>query len=396
MNGEQQSGHITPEYSQDTFFPSRSPGWPVNICSDHAPLPTAASNADLFDRMSTDGNVSVAQETGVGRDKWCVELPLNIKSQGLSAFHSELIITLYFVVTTSRSSARRMLYTLNLDPSIISVNERDGVAAVDVSSVLSLALDETKLRVPEIIEDALRNPTTTVATAQSLPSIDCPVEFLLGYRHLASTLDVMMSRSSKFQLHAFPDNLNPWWKLNFALVLVMQPSLALEDSEPMLAHHLDTSSLEAAWTSDLISMQDDVLPVPDLLVAQDSRFLASMNESAAFLPYAKTFTFTLSSPKLTICPRLLTIIHGLNIHDESYALFISGGVTTSLVLPGSADVIGGQAYGIKLRKTARRSPLGDHEPPAMEAHEVNMNAAKIRVGVVPIVYLTCTRETTRR
>lgn len=49
-------------------------------------------------------------------------------------------------------------------------------------------------------------------------------------------------------------------------------------------------------------------------------------------------------------------LDGLNTHDDSYALSISGGVTTSLVLPGSADAIGGQAYVIKLRKTAERSP----------------------------------------
>ncbi|KAJ3802991.1 carbohydrate esterase family 9 protein [Lentinula aff. detonsa] len=57
----------------------------------------------------------------------------------------------------------------------------------------------------------------------------------------------------------------------------------------------------------------------------------------------------------TIVPWMRSL-DGLNTHDESYALSISGGVTTSLVLPGSADAIGGQAYIIKLRKTAERSP----------------------------------------
>lgn len=49
-------------------------------------------------------------------------------------------------------------------------------------------------------------------------------------------------------------------------------------------------------------------------------------------------------------------IDGLNTHDDSYLLSISGGVTTALVLPGSADAIGGQAFPIKLRSTAERSP----------------------------------------
>ncbi|KAJ3867935.1 carbohydrate esterase family 9 protein [Lentinula novae-zelandiae] len=62
-----------------------------------------------------------------------------------------------------------------------------------------------------------------------------------------------------------------------------------------------------------------------------------------------------NSIKGTILPWMRSL-DGLNTHDDSYALSISGGVTTSLVLPGSADAIGGQAYVIKLRKTAERSP----------------------------------------
>ncbi|PCH43667.1 hypothetical protein WOLCODRAFT_153717 [Wolfiporia cocos MD-104 SS10] len=52
----------------------------------------------------------------------------------------------------------------------------------------------------------------------------------------------------------------------------------------------------------------------------------------------------------------LRSLDGLNTHDASYALSISGGVTTALVLPGSANAIGGQGFTIKLRKTSERSP----------------------------------------
>ncbi|PVF97469.1 hypothetical protein CPB86DRAFT_423305 [Serendipita vermifera] len=52
----------------------------------------------------------------------------------------------------------------------------------------------------------------------------------------------------------------------------------------------------------------------------------------------------------------LRSLDGLNTHDESYHLSIAGGVTTSLIFPGSANTIGGQAYVIKLRPTAERSP----------------------------------------
>ncbi|KAF9012180.1 composite domain of metallo-dependent hydrolase [Hymenopellis radicata] len=52
----------------------------------------------------------------------------------------------------------------------------------------------------------------------------------------------------------------------------------------------------------------------------------------------------------------LRSLDGLNTHDESYRLAIAGGLTTALVLPGSANAIGGQAFTIKTRPTAEKSP----------------------------------------
>ncbi|KAF5370700.1 hypothetical protein D9758_002026 [Tetrapyrgos nigripes] len=49
-------------------------------------------------------------------------------------------------------------------------------------------------------------------------------------------------------------------------------------------------------------------------------------------------------------------VDGLNSHDDSYNYSLAGGVTTSLILPGSANAIGGQAYPIKLRRTHERTP----------------------------------------
>ncbi|KAF8893823.1 carbohydrate esterase family 9 protein [Infundibulicybe gibba] len=62
-----------------------------------------------------------------------------------------------------------------------------------------------------------------------------------------------------------------------------------------------------------------------------------------------------NSSKGTIQPWLRSL-DGLNTHDESYLLSIAGGVTTSLILPGSANAIGGQAFVIKLRETNERTP----------------------------------------
>ncbi|KAH9935455.1 uncharacterized protein B0H18DRAFT_975763 [Fomitopsis serialis] len=52
----------------------------------------------------------------------------------------------------------------------------------------------------------------------------------------------------------------------------------------------------------------------------------------------------------------LRALDGLNTHDAGYELSVAGGVTTALVLPGSANAIGGQGFTIKLRKTAERTP----------------------------------------
>ncbi|KAI0635470.1 composite domain of metallo-dependent hydrolase [Trametes polyzona] len=54
----------------------------------------------------------------------------------------------------------------------------------------------------------------------------------------------------------------------------------------------------------------------------------------------------------------LRALDALNTHDDSYRLSASGGVTTALVIPGSANAIGGQGVVIKLRPPTDRSPTG--------------------------------------
>jgi hypothetical protein len=50
-----------------------------------------------------------------------------------------------------------------------------------------------------------------------------------------------------------------------------------------------------------------------------------------------------------ITPYVRTI-DAINPSDEMFQRIASGGVTTSLILPGSANNIGGEAYVLKLRK----------------------------------------------
>jgi imidazolonepropionase-like amidohydrolase len=52
-----------------------------------------------------------------------------------------------------------------------------------------------------------------------------------------------------------------------------------------------------------------------------------------------------NSYKGTIQPWLRSL-DGLNTHDDSYSLSIAGGVTTALVLPGSANAIGDLVFSV--------------------------------------------------
>ncbi|KAI0797049.1 hypothetical protein C8Q75DRAFT_710125 [Abortiporus biennis] len=66
-------------------------------------------------------------------------------------------------------------------------------------------------------------------------------------------------------------------------------------------------------------------------------------------------TFDLSSPHGPVVPWLRSI-DAFNTHDDSFEHAIAGGVTTAQILPGSGNAIGGQAFMVKLRPTAKKTP----------------------------------------
>ncbi|KAI0251330.1 hypothetical protein BJV78DRAFT_1282605 [Lactifluus subvellereus] len=66
-------------------------------------------------------------------------------------------------------------------------------------------------------------------------------------------------------------------------------------------------------------------------------------------------SFNLNSNKGPILPWLRTI-DAFDTHDDSLQLVMAGGVTSMQVLPGSLNAIAGQAFMMKSRKTAERSP----------------------------------------
>lgn len=78
-----------------------------------------------------------------------------------------------------------------------------------------------------------------------------------------------------------------------------------------------------------------------------------------------------NSAKSPILPWLRSL-DGFNTHDLAFNLSISGGVTTMLVLPGSAGNIGGQAFVFKPRWTYENTPQSMQvEPPFVIVNEGN-------------------------
>lgn len=82
----------------------------------------------------------------------------------------------------------------------------------------------------------------------------------------------------------------------------------------------------------------------------------------------------------------LRSLDAINTHDLSYNLSIAGGVTTALILPGSANSIGGQAYLIRLRQTEENTPSSMVvEPP----FEIAPSGGIVRTGHQRYLKMAC-------
>ncbi|KAJ7454819.1 hypothetical protein FB451DRAFT_1517602, partial [Mycena latifolia] len=99
-------------------------------------------------------------------------------------------------------------------------------------------------------------------------------------------------------------------------------------------HEHDTLDAKGAWvTPGIVDMHSHLAvgPSPELNGASDGNSLKGL-----VLPWLRS-------------------LDAMNTHDEGFKLAVAGGVTTSLILPGSADAMGGQGFVIKLRPTEERS-----------------------------------------
>ena len=66
----------------------------------------------------------------------------------------------------------------------------------------------------------------------------------------------------------------------------------------------------------------------------------------------------------------LCFVVGINTYDVAFELAAAEGVTTSLILPGSINAIGGEAYVIKPMQTNERSPTSLLVEPPMRVSAV--------------------------
>ncbi|CCO35688.1 hypothetical protein BN14_09806 [Rhizoctonia solani AG-1 IB] len=111
-----------------------------------------------------------------------------------------------------------------------------------------------------------------------------------------------------------------------------------------IGNKLVVKNVQGAWVSPAINDMHSHLgvdSVPELQGASDTNSF-----KAPTMPYLRS-------------------LDGFNTHDTAFALSRSGGVATALILPGSADNIGGQAFVVKIRKTSHGGPSSMVlEPPA--------------------------------
>ncbi|GAA5841787.1 hypothetical protein JCM11251_004064 [Rhodosporidiobolus azoricus] len=106
--------------------------------------------------------------------------------------------------------------------------------------------------------------------------------------------------------------------------------------EPDLIGYVKIVNAHGAWlTPGIVDMHSHVGvdSLPGLKASDDTN-----SHAGAVLPHLRS-------------------LDGINGHDLAYRRNVAGGITTSLVLPGSANNVGGQAFVIKLRPTAERTVL---------------------------------------
>ena len=96
----------------------------------------------------------------------------------------------------------QLLSGMQIRSRFASIDASDGSYTISAATTISQIVEEEDLQ--QDVRQALKNATTTLATARDLPAMYIPVDSLSGYRPLASILEIMTSRASSFSLLSVP------------------------------------------------------------------------------------------------------------------------------------------------------------------------------------------------
>ncbi|KAJ3819696.1 hypothetical protein F5880DRAFT_1509959 [Lentinula raphanica] len=161
----------------------------------------------------------------------------NVAQHNEMSVEPDEIAIIFTLVTQSQDfNVPRLSFTFNIQPNDIPFTK--GLSSINAASVVTLAVSKRALELPRELEDALQDIETIVATAQMLPNMSSPVEYLSGYRVLASLWDVI-SPASSFELVSIPDEYNPR-KMNCLMILSTPPRSGF--AEPQVSSDIDWNS----------------------------------------------------------------------------------------------------------------------------------------------------------
>ncbi|KAI5361892.1 putative metal-dependent hydrolase, composite domain superfamily [Septoria linicola] len=160
---------------------------------------------------------------------------------------------------------------------------------------------------------------------------------------------------------------NPRWNsVTGQQIQVLLRNATLFDGERFLEHGTDILFAEGvvksiSQTTDAVIEASDEIEVVDLEV--DMSPLVDMHSHHLLLPFhsVPAIRDVNETPLLGPLTPFVRSIDGMKAYDPAIEVIAGGGVTTSLILPGSANIIGGEAYVVK---NARLS--GTNREPVVE------------------------------
>ncbi|KAJ3841306.1 hypothetical protein F5878DRAFT_639698 [Lentinula raphanica] len=252
---------------------------PSDLCQECLPqLCLSSGKVDKYlNSFQTPETIAAVSVALFGRQMSLSVGDLNVAQQNETSVESDEIAIIFTLVTQNQDfNVPRLSYAFNIRQNDISFTTQKGPSSVNVASVVTLAVSKRALELPRDLEDALQDIETTVATAQTLPNMSAPVEYLSGYRVLASLWDVI-SPASCFELVSIPDEYNPR-KMNFLMILFTQPRSG--SANPQALFDVEPNSMTVPSTVPTFSWTDsNAFDSPHLPVhyRDQSSIAASLN-----------------------------------------------------------------------------------------------------------------------